>query len=335
MFRIEYIEHLYGLGIIPIIALIFYALWIRRKKTIQSFGKTELIHRLSANFSRSRVWIKFFALVISIAFIVIAWANPQFGGRKEKVQAMSSDVFIALDISNSMLAEDISPSRLERAKRFTSRLIRSMKGERIGLIFFAGSAYLQMPLTHDYAAAELFVNTANVEQAGTQGTSFSNAIELAQNAFEPDQETQKALIFISDGEDHEEEAMAAAENLKSNSIIIYTIGVGTEEGAYIPEQGRGNNGYKVDDQGNLVLSKVNLSFMADIAEITGGKFYVINNERQVIEGINSEIDRLQKKEVEQKSFTDFTSYYQYFLIAGILFLLLEYLIPSNKKVLIT
>ena len=293
-------------------------------------GDLGLIEKLSPMASKTIPWIKFILYTLVLVFTIIALANPQLGGRKEKVKAKSSDVFIALDISQSMMAEDVSPSRLERAKRFTQRLIRSLRGERIGLILFAGNAYLQMPLTSDYAASELFVASANPQQAGTQGTSFADAINMAIDAFEPDANNQRALIIISDGEDHEEAAEAAAENATDQNIVIFTVAVGTEEGSYIPFMNRGREEYKVDEEGNPVLSKVNMPFMADLAYIGGGTFHLVTQEKAAIDDIKTQINRLQKKEVEQESFTDFNSYYQYLLMVAILFLIMEYILPSRK-----
>ena len=228
MFRVEEIELLTLLAIVPILAIAFYMLWQWKKHQIRKLGDKKLIDKLSPDASKILVWTKMGLFLVAITAFIIAIANPQYGGRKEKVKAQSSDIFIALDISQSMMSQDISPSRLERAKRFTARLIRTLKGERIGLILFAGNAYLQMPLTGDYAASEMFVNAANTNQAGTQGTSFADAIKLARDAFEPGQDNQKALIIISDGEDHEAEAEIEAENAKEESIVIFTIAVGTE-----------------------------------------------------------------------------------------------------------
>lgn len=332
MFRVEEIELLTLLVIVPILAIGFYLLWQWKKRQIRKLGDEVLIKRLSPDSSKVLVWTKIALFLLALSALIIALANPQYGGRKEKVKAQSSDIFIALDISQSMMSQDISPSRLERAKRFTARLIRTLKGERIGLILFAGNAYLQMPLTGDYAASELFVNAANTNQAGTQGTSFSDAIKLARDAFEPGKDSQKALIIISDGEDHEAEAEIEAENAQEEGIVIFTIAVGTEEGGYVPIVNRGREEYIMDENNQPVVSKVNLTFMADIAETTGGNFYLINQEKAVLDDIKSEINKLQKKEVEQRSFTDFSSYFQYFLMFGLVILVIEYLIPSRKKI---
>jgi Ca-activated chloride channel family protein len=330
VFKIEYIEYLYLIGITPILLVIFYALWKWRKRQFSRYADHHLVRRLSPHTSRIAVWSRIILFSVGLGFIAIALANPQYGGRKEKVMTKSSDIFIALDISNSMMAEDISPSRLERAKRFSTRLIRSLRGDRIGLILFAGNAYLQMPLTADYAASELFVNSANVNQAGTQGTSFAEAIKLAIDAFEPESDHQKALIIISDGEDHEEEVDAAIVDAQDNGIVIFTIAVGSQEGAYIPVINRGREEFKLDETGQPVRSIVNLEFMADVAEASGGRFYTIEQEKSAIEDIKLQIAQLKKKEVEQRSFTDFNSYFQYFLLVAFILLLLEFILPSRK-----
>lgn len=331
MFRVEEISYLFYLLALPGLVLLFYGLMQWRKANIKKLGDMVLVRRLFPTYNKYKVWIKFGVFVSALFMLIIALANPQFGGRKEKVQARSSDIFIALDISTSMLAEDITPSRLDRAKRFTSRLIRSLKGERIGLILFAGNAYLQMPLTQDYAASELFVSAASTDQAGTQGTSFANAINMSIDAFEPGLDNQKALIIISDGEDHEEDALDAATKASGENIVIYTVAVGTEEGAYIPIKNRGREEYKLDENGQPVISKVNYEILADIAQRSEGKFYTIDQENSVLKDIKTQIDRLQKREVEQESFTDFNSYFQYFVFAGIFLLIIELLLSEKNK----
>ncbi len=331
MFKIEHIEYLYLLIGLPILSLLFYGLLFWRNKQMSKLGKKHMIQRLVPEYSRLWTWVRHGLWIAGLTCLILAWANPQFGGRKEKAKAKQSDIFIALDISQSMNAEDISPSRLERTKRFCNTLVEALRGERIGLIFFAGGAYLQMPLTADYAASNLFISAANTDQAGTQGTSFAEAINLSMDAFEPEVDHQRALIILSDGEDHEEEAIAAAEKAATDNIVIFTIAVGTEEGAFIPVNSNGAERFLVDESGVIVRSSVNLPFMADLAATTGGKFYSVDRGQEVIDDIKLQISRLQKKEVEQKSFTDFTSYYQYILGLGLLFLLLEYLIPRKKK----
>ena len=230
-----------------------------------------------------------------------------------------------------MMAQDISPSRLERAKRFTEKLIRNLKGDRIGLIYFAGDAYLQMPLSNDYAAAELFVKSANPSLAGTQGTAIDEAIDLGMRAFEDGVRHQRAMIIITDGEDHEMRGVAKAAEGAENGLVIYTIGVGTENGSYIPYLNRGVEEYKKDEEGQPVVSRLNVSSLQEVAKNGGGEFYLVNQGDNAIADIKSKLDRLQKREVEQKSFSEYNSYFQWFLSIGILLLLIEWLMPASLR----
>ena len=332
MFRFEHIEYLYALAIIPILMLLYYIfrMWVANESG--KLSEPGLFQKLSPHFSWARKNLKFALLLVSLVFICVAWANPQWGNKKEKVRAQSSDVFIALDISQSMMAEDISPNRLERAKRLTQNIVRSLKGNRIGLIFFAGSAYLQMPLSNDYSAAEIFLQSANTNQAGTQGTAIVDAIELALRAFENDKEYQRSLIIITDGESHDEEAVAKAEEALSKGLVVFTVGIGTEEGGFVPFMDRGRESYKRDKAGNPVKSALNIGLLKDLATSGGGEYYLVQEGNQIIAELKSEIDRLEKQEVEQRSFSEYASYFQYFLAFGLLLLFIEYLI-SNRGTL--
>lgn len=331
MFRFETSEFLYLLLLLPIMALVFFLLLKLKERSLSKLGDPEIIKRLFPNWSRRKEWIKTFLVLAGLGLAIIAWANPQWGARKQKVKAKRSDVIIALDISRSMMAEDISPNRLERAKRFTTSLIKELRGERIGLIYFAGSAYLQMPLTADYAAAELFVKSANTTLAGTQGTAIAEAIDLAQVTFGTENPTQKALILISDGENHDQESLEAAAIAQENGTFIFTVGVGTEEGAMIPYEVNGKRQYKVDNSGNPVKSALNVGLMQDVANAAGGKFYMMNQNPTLFNEIKAQINKLEKQEVEQRSLTDFVSYFQYFLFFGILFFILEYFLSNTSR----
>lgn len=329
MFRFEQQEYLLLLIGIPIMLLLFSLLLKSKTNSISKLGDHEIIKRLFPNFSVKKEWLKTLLLAAGFLFGIFAYANPQWGARKEKVTAKSTDVMIALDISKSMEAEDVSPNRIELAKRFTSNLIKSLRGERIGLIYFAGNAYMQMPLTNDYAAAEIFIKSANTDQAGTQGTAITEAIELSQVAFGENNATQKALIIISDGENHDTEALNAAEKAQKNGTFIYTIGVGTKDGAMIPIINNGRVEYKKDKTGNPVISALNIDMMKDLSDKAGGKFYLMDASPKLLKEIKSEINKLEKQEVEQRSFTDFASYFQYFLALAILFFFIEYFISNQ------
>jgi len=301
------------------------------KRDRSKLSEDKLFAQLAPGFSWTRKYLKFALLLISLALLFVGWANPQWGNKKEKVKAKSSDIFLALDISQSMMAEDISPNRLERAKRLAINIVKSLKGNRIGLILFAGNAYLQMPLSNDFAAAEIFIQSANTDQAGTQGTAITEAIDLAQRAFQDDVQYQRALIIVTDGENHDEEAIAKAEEARDDGLVIFSVGVGTEEGGYVPYEERGREQYKKDKDGVAIKSKLNLNLLRDLADAGNGKYYLIQQGDKVITELKSEIERIEKQEVEQRSFTEYTSYFQYFLGFGLLLMLIEYLINNNSS----
>ncbi len=330
MFQFENIEGMYFLAAIPFLLMFLYLSLFMKEKKLRKLMDSGMFSRLIPEWSKFYEWLKIIFFCLSFAFLSIAWANPQWGTKRQKVKAKSSDVIIALDISQSMMAEDISPNRLERAKRMAGDLIQSLKGNRIGLIYFAGSAYLQMPLSNDFAAAELFIKSANTNQAGTQGTAIADAIDLGVSAFNEGEKSQKAMIIISDGENHDLEAIEAARSAKENGTFIYTIGVGTEKGDVVPIMNRGRKEYKVDKAGYPVKSKLNIALMQDIATAGDGETYLLNEGDELIADIKSELQKLEKQEVEQRSFSDFESYFQYFLFFGILFLAIEFLL-SNKR----
>ncbi len=245
--------------------------------------------------------------------------------------AKSADIFLLLDISQSMMAQDISPNRLERAKRFAENLVNGLRGNRIGLVLFAGEAYLQMPLTSDYAATSLFLRTANTDLAGTQGTVIGEAIELANKAYEEDNNHHKMMIIISDGEDHDENALAKAEDVYDEGVVVYTIGVGTPEGDFIPyTNANGASDFKRDDSGKLIKSQFNEELLVNVADEGGGKYYPLLAGQQIIDDLEIELEKLDKREIEQKSFTDYASYFQYFLFAAIILLIIEFLLPERK-----
>ena len=331
MFRFEDISFLFWLGIIPVLFGMMYLVYVVRKRRIAKVGDENLVTRLMPHSSGTRIWLKNILVLVGLSFLLVAASNPQWGTKKEKVKVESADIFLAFDISQSMMAQDISPSRLERAKRFTEKLIQSLKGDRVGLIYFAGDAYLQMPLTNDYAAAELFIKSANPNLAGTQGTAIDEAIDLAMRAYEEGVDHQRALIVISDGEDHDQSAIDMAAEGAEAGLVIYTVGVGTETGAYIPFLNRGRQEFKKDEEGAPVMSRLNIENLQEIARNGGGEFYLVNQGTDAINDLKDRLSRLQKREVEQKSFSEYNSYFQWFLGIGIILLLLEWILPNGLR----
>lgn len=328
MFRFEEPSAFYLLLLIPVLGGIYLLSKKNLQKRIIQFGQPALISKLiNGHFSENNVLV---LTIGAILCLIIAAANPQYGLKKDKVKVNKSDIFIALDISNSMNATDISPSRLEKLKRFASQLIESRKGDQLGLILFAGGAYLQMPLTLDYAAADLFARSANTDMAGSQGTAIGDAIDLAMRSAK--EKNQRALIIISDGEDHDEDAIQMAEKATEAGWSVFTVGAGTPEGGYIPVINAGREEFKMDDEGNPVKTVLNKDLLQKIADAGKGQFYLLNDKTtDIISDLNTKIDQLQKHAVEVRSYSEYRSFYQYFLIAGIFLLLISYFMVSNPK----
>ncbi|MEO1714474.1 MAG: VWA domain-containing protein [Bacteroidota bacterium] len=331
MFRFEDPFYLYLLAAIPVLVSFFFLARRASKKAIAQWGDPEMLRRMVPEQSRFMHGIKFGLLLLGLAFLTIAWANPQWGNKREKVTRKGIDLFIALDISQSMLAEDIAPNRLDRAKRFSKQLIDELRNNDIGLVFFAGNAYVKMPLTSDYAASLIYLNSADPDQAATQGTSIGAAIELADRGFPLENKNHKALVLITDGEDHEEEAIAAAEAARQNGLLIYTVAVGTPEGSFVPVFRNGQRDYKKDRSGNPVRTTVNRDLLAQIAKIGGGQSFELNDGAAVFEAINASIELIEKREFEQRVFTDYESYFQYFLGFGLLFLIVEFFLSYRRS----
>jgi Ca-activated chloride channel family protein len=263
----------------------------------------------------------------AIAAMSIAWANPQMGLKKEKVQQKSIDVFIALDVSQSMLAKDVSPNRLERAKQFCFKLIKVFKTDRIGIILFAGSAYLQMPLTTDYAAAQTFIKSANTEMVSEQGTNISKAIAMAEKSFEKNNQQHKALIILSDGENHEGAAIDAAENAAKKGMLIFTVGVGEETSVPIPLPYSHSSAYLEDKNGKMVRTVFNKEMLQEVARAAKGVYLGLYSDEEALKLLATNIQKIEKRAIEQRVFDEFETYYQYFVGLAILFLVLEFFIP--------
>lgn len=333
MFRFEYISYLNFLLLIPVLLVLILAAWRFRKKALERFGNMDLLKQLMPGYSEKRQYFKFSLLLLGIAFLIIGWANPQFSGTKEKVKRKGVDVYVALDISKSMLAEDVAPSRLERAKRFAGNLLEELAGNRIGMLYFAGNAYLQIPLTIDYTAAAAMLKSANPKLASAQGTAIGEAVDFAMKGFEVKDQQNKVLIIVSDGEDHDEGAIEKVKAAREKGLLVFTCGVGTPEGAFIPVQNGNRKDYKRDETGNPVKSQLNEEMMINLAAAGGGSYFnLLESEAKIFSALTDRIDKMQKQEFEQRSFTSFDSYFQWLLIPAFLFFLIEFLLPGRGKV---
>ena len=332
MFRFEHLSQLYALALLPFLGLFFYLMRRERAKSLAKFGDFNLIRRLMPHVSLLKHPLKFGILMLSFTLLIIAWANPQWGMTRERAQKRASDIIIALDISNSMLADDIKPNRLERARAFSLDLATALKTERIGFIEFAGNAYLQTPLTTDYAAAAMFIKSANPSHAPTQGTAIEEAIDLAEKTFGTDAKNHKVLVIISDGEDHDSDAISRAKQAKDNGLIVFTVGVGTSEGGLMPmDLGGGAIDFKRNEDGQPIRSKINEKMLTDVAQATEGDYFNLSNTKGIIEALQNRVEKVEKRALEARSFNSFESYFQWFVAVGLLLLVIEFMMPYRKS----
>lgn len=297
-----------------------YTKW--RTKAIQTFGEQSLVKAMFPAFSEKELRATFLFFSLALICFIIALANPQGGQEQEKVRRRGIDVLIALDVSNSMMAEDIKPRRLDRAKQLIQRISDKLKGDRIGLIVFAGSAFMQSPLTTDYAATKLFLKTVSPDMMSSHGTAIADAMQTAELAFEENNGNSKALVIISDGEDHEGDAEKLAAELAEKNIHIFTIGIGSTEGSTVPDYENGvKKGDKQDEEGKTILSKLNEETLKTIAETGKGTYIHFSNETSDAQKISNALDKLEKTAHEEYQTTDKKSFFQWFIALGLLFLI--------------
>ncbi len=302
------------------------------KNYLQNFADKELHKTLFPTDSNLKRWTKFVIILLALTCLVFAAANPQVGTKMQEVKQTGIDVFILLDVSNSMMAEDIKPNRLEKAKYQISNLINKLRGDRIGLIIFAGQAYVQIPLTTDYAAANLFLSAVDVNSVPSQGTAIASAINLATASFDT-LSTQKVIIAITDGEDHEGDVQKAVENALSRDIKIYTIGLGSEGGVPIPVYNNRSQlvGFKKDRDGNTVLTKLDEEALKRIAIDGNGRYFRGTNYEDHLDKIYTELSELEQTEFGVKKVTDYEDRFYFFLIPALILLVLEFFISEKKS----
>ncbi len=331
MVRFEHIEYLYLLLGIPAFMLLFFFAMHMKKAALRKLGEISILGRLMPEASNDKVVLKFVILNIAYALLVIGIANPQTGSKLETIQRKGIDLVVALDVSNSMLAQDIKPDRLTRAKQALFKLIDRLKGDRIGVVIFAGKAYTQLPVTTDYAAAKMFVSTITTKDIPTQGTAIGEAIRLGTEQFEENDQS-KAIIIITDGENHEDNAVEAAQAAADDGIRVYTIGMGLPEGSPIPvvnSYGQ-QTGFKKDMDGNTVITRLNEVMLQQIAAAGNGDYVRANNTQAGLSKIFEKINALEESEIETRMFTDYEDQFQYFIGFGLLLLFLEFLIFDRK-----
>jgi len=332
MFRFAHPEYLYFGALIPMLMLAFIAARLQNKNNIRKFGNPVLLAGLMPFASGSRPIFKFILKMTALALLIIGIAQPQFGSKLKTVKKKGIELVIALDVSNSMMAGDIQPNRLEYSKRLISKLVDRMTNDKIGLIVFAGDAYIQLPITTDYASAKLFLSTVNTGIVPKQGTAIGAAISLAARSFSPQSEGSKAIVVITDGENHEDDAISAATDAAEKEIKIYTLGMGSEQGAPIPIlKSNGESDFRRDKTGKIVVTKLNVEMLQQIAAAGDGGYISAANAQAGLNALFNELSKLEKKELESKIYADYDDQFQYFIAFALFLLLVDFLILERKN----
>lgn len=330
MFRIEHTEWLWGMFIILPLLFLFLRLLRWKKKAKASLGDAVLVNELTKDHSAFRFNIKFMIALFSVVLLILALSNPQQQTAGEKVEKTGVDVMIVMDLSKSMLARDLQPNRLERAKQLVMRLLDKMENNRVGLIFFAGRSYLQMPMTTDFSAAAVYLSAASPDAIPTQGTVITEALNMAGASFNAKEKKFKSIVLITDGEDHDEGAVAAAKTLSEDGVLIHAVGVGTASGSPIFDPMTGAN--KTDENGNEVISKLNEDELRQIAKTANGIYILLNSAEEAASKIAASLDGMEQRKVSDKSLANWRSFFPYILALALLLLFVAMMMPETKKI---
>ena len=322
-------EYLYLLVLVPLLLLVYLYSNYRRRKRLKEYGDADLLKGLMPDVSAYRPNVKFWLSTIALALLVVVLARPQFGSKMESVTRQGIEVVIALDISNSMLAEDIAPNRLEKSKKIISKLIDKFENDKIGLIVFAGDAFVQLPITNDFVSAKMFMETISPALITRQGTDIGAAINLAMKSFTPEKEVGKAVIVITDGENHEGGAEEAARAAVEKGMSVYILGVGSPDGAPIPTEG--SNDYRRDKNGNVIVTKLNEEMSQNIAKAGNGAYIRVDNTNNAQKLLEKELDKLAKADVTTEVYTDYDEQFHFVALLVLLFLVMDILILPGKS----
>lgn len=306
------------------------SVWLKNKR-LERFGDSGLLGSLISEISSVHTALKYMLWRLAAAFLVVALINPQLGSKMAEAKVKGIDIIVALDVSNSMMAEDLAPNRLFRAKRAMSKMLEELHGDRVGIIVFAGQAFVQLPITNDYAAGKLFLSTIDTDVVPVQGTNIGAAIDLAVESFDKETPAQKAIVVITDGENHEADAVVAAQEAAEKGIRVFTIGMGSPEGTPIPEyRGQTRTGFKKDNQGNIVVTKLNEVMLRDVAKAGNGAYVRASNAEVGLEPLLAELNQIEKTEMGTVAYAEYEDRFQIFLALALLCLIIEFLISTQK-----
>lgn len=331
MYILEEQKYLWLLLSILFVVLLFALVLFWRKRTQKKFANSVLLEKLSPNKSNSKAVLKLVVLSLALAALVIALVNPKIGTKMETIKREGVDIVFAVDVSKSMLAEDIAPNRLQKAQQLVTQIINNLASDRVGIIAYAGSAFPQLPITTDYAAAKMFLQGLNTDMVSSQGTAISEALELSTTYFDDEQQTNRVLIILSDGEDHSGDIDAVVEKATEAGIKIITIGIGTPKGGVIPIKRNGVTlRYKKDQQGQTVVTKLDETTLQEIANEGNGAYIYGADTQEVVQGVTEILQNMEKTEFEEKQYADFEDQFQWFLALGLLLIFLDIFLLERK-----
>ncbi len=331
LFRFANPDFLYLLLLLPVIVILWILNEVRKKRALKRLGESELVIKLVPELSEIRPVLKFFLQLFAVSAVILILARPQFGSKLEEVKKQGVEVIIALDVSNSMLAQDIQPDRLTRAKQALTRLIDNLDNDKIGLIVFAGDAYTQIPITTDYISAKMFLSAINPDMVPKQGTAIGAAIDLGMRSFSPGEGKSKAMIIITDGENHEDDPVTKASEAAAAGIVIHTIGIGSPEGVPVPVMRGGKRDYLKDIDGNTVITKLDEDILKKIAINAEGNYVRASSSNIGLDEIYGEIKKMKTQEMESTMYTEYNDQFQIFAVIALCLLLVDFIIMERKN----
>ena len=328
MFRFENPAFLYLLIIIPVIIVIRFLEMRKRELKLKKFGDLSLLKQLMPDVSSSRKSLKFWLMIAALALLIVMLARPQMGTKISQEKRKGIEVIISLDISNSMRAEDVVPSRLDKSKMLVENMVDNFTNDKVGLVVFAGDAFIQLPITSDYVSAKMFLQNTDPSLIATQGTDLAGAIELSSKSFTQQDKVGRAILIITDGEDHEGGAIEAAEKARKNGIRVFVLGVGSTKGSPVPD---GNGGYMKDNSGQEVISALNEEMCKQVAQAGGGAYIHVDNTSLAQRQLNDELTKLQKGDISSVVYSEYDEQFQAVGILGLILLIIEMLILERKN----
>ena len=333
MYELENISWSWMFLLIVLISIFFIIDRVWKNRTQKSFFSKINLERLSPNISEIKPILKIVSVIVGVSMLIIALINPKIGTKIETFQRLGVDIVFAIDVSKSMLAEDISPSRMDKSKQLVGQVINNLGGDRIGIVAYAGKAFPQLPLTTDYSSAKMFLQNMNTDMLSSQGTAIDEAIRLSSTYFDQDESTERILFIVSDGEDHNDLTYDMADLAAKNNITIYSIGVGTEKGSPIPIKKNGIvMSYKKDINGDVVITKLNKTYLENISDKTGGKFIEGSITKDVVQEVIQILENTEKKEFDTQKFSEFEDKFQWFIFLGFVFIIFDLFMRDGKTI---